>query len=158
MDSVGQDVENIDVVLDNYTSIDKFGFVDILEEAAETLSEEFTYNRDASDEDNLEAYKSLIKEQDSYNPESVQELEDSPDGKLLVTTTPEDETLFILSLNHQPITQKIFDTIYTGLLRGKIEDFDGFLLTRVEDDSPEFELDSLDSDKENVTIEEAEED
>lgn len=127
LDRLGQETEKIDVLFENGTEVWHFDWQSAFAE---------------SEYQTEEAYFDSLKDH--------QEI----DGEKLITTKEMNYGVKIATLETEPIHQTIYDTTFSGI---KIFDSSKSILTRVEHSFSGFTLDRPDTDKENVTIEAAEE-
>lgn len=131
LDRLGQNSEKLSVILENgYTNRQTFELRTVYEESRESGERPSSVD---------EYIASLKKKGEDFEI----------DGEYITFPSTEEEPKSILSINRGMISQKIFDTTYSGLSIG-----DSYsLLTRVDDSFVGFRLDNPDTDKKNVTIE-----
>ena len=126
LDNLGQSTQKIDVIMDSYTNIWTFDVESLYWESGLSSMDEYI--------------ESLEEEGKDFEI----------DGDYITFTSMSEEPNVVLSsIYGGMISQKIFDTTFSGL---KIGD-DESIVTRVDDSFVGFIIDSPDTDKKNVTIE-----
>jgi len=137
LDRLGQNTEQIDVIFEGGKQVNEFPFEDALADRNSATGSEVIGE---------EEYRKEIE------ADETREIEDD----IIITTTEIDYGSRIMTLGLNMVQQTIFDTTYAGL-QTTDEKREEAVLTHVDESFNGFKLDDPDTDKENVTIEEAEE-
>jgi len=150
LDSLGQHTENMEVVLTSGTEVRTTDLENVVADiSGSTAWINYGLNEKYP---NADAYLEALRNGEDELPNTNEKLTTEVNGDEVIYTT-QIEHKNIITLEPGIIQQTIFDTTYSGL---SIGDYDR-LITRVDDSFMGFELDDPDTDKENVTIEGAEE-